>query len=283
MTSGSDLRLSSDGELTTVELPGGEQRVVWRRGEGRPLLVIQGLSGTHDHWGDALVSALVADGRSLIAINHRGVYRTAEPEAGYSIADLADDQAAVLKAIGITEPVDVFGISMGGMTAQELALRHPELVRTLALGCTTAGGRLMTPPSTEDITTLFEAQQSGDRDRAFRAGYEINLSERQWQNKELWDEFLASTERAPVPVPVILGQMQAIAQHDTGDRLGEIAVPTLVMHGTLDRMLPFANAAELVSRIPGVQFETFEGDGHLFFWESPARVAELLEALSARG
>ena len=282
MSSASD-QLPSDEAITTVELDGGEQRVVWRRGEGRPLLVIQGLGGTHDHWGSALVDQLLADGRAVIGIDHRGVYGTARPEPGYSIADLADDQAAVLTALEIDEPIDVFGISMGGMIAQELVLRHPETVRTLALGCTTAGGPLMTPPANEDIGALFEAQQSGDAQRAFRAGYEINLSPRQWDNQAMWDEFKAGTELSPVPLKVIMSQMQAIGGHNTGDRLGEIKVPTLVMHGTLDRMLPYPNGDEVASRIPGAQFETFEDDAHLFFWENPARVAELLEQLSARG
>lgn len=131
---------------------------------------------THDHWGE-LVPALLAAGRSLICINHRGVYRTARPEPGCSIADLADDQAAALEVLGIDEPVDAYGISMGGMTAIEFAIRHPDQTRTLALGCTPAGAALMTQPDLADIRMLFEVQQSGDRERALRAGFQTNVEQ----------------------------------------------------------------------------------------------------------
>lgn len=268
--------------ITTIELPdGGGERVAWRQGTGRPLLLIQGMSGTHDHWGDHLVELLAAD-HALVGVNHRGVYRTAIPEAGYTIADLADDQAAALDVLGIDEPIDVFGISMGGMTALHLALRHPEKVRTLALGCTTAGGALMTFPSQEDIQNLFAAQQSGDVEQALRAGYEVNLSEPYWSDAATYARFKELTALAPVPVQTILGQAQAIASHDLGTQLAEITMPTAVLHGTADRMLPYPNAIALHDGIPGATLDTFEGAGHLFFWEDAARTASILADLSAR-
>lgn len=271
-----------DAQVTAVTLPSGEERIVWRRGVGRPLLLIMGMSGTHDHWGDVLVEELVGAGRSLISVNHRGVYRTPEPEAGYTVADLADDQAAALAALGIDEPIDVFGISMGGMTAQELALRHPEHVRTLALGCTTAGGQAMTPPSMEDLQLLFEAQQSGDRERALRAAFEINMSSALHGDAAVWERFAELSALAPVPASVILTQLQAIASHDTGGRLGELRVPTAVLHGTEDRMLPYPNATPLAEGIRGADLHTFDGAGHLFFWDDGARTARIVEELSAQ-
>jgi 3-oxoadipate enol-lactonase len=274
---------TADSVISTIALPdGGGERVVWRQGVGRPLLLIQGMSGTHDHWGDVLIDALIAAGRSVVTINHRGVYRTAIPEAGYTIADLADDQAAALGVLGVTEPIDVFGISMGGMTAQHLALRHPQLVRTLALGCTTAGGALMSYPSQDDIQHLFAEQQSGDINRALRAGYEVNLSESWWSDDAAYDRFKAVTERAPVPVPVIMGQVQAIASHDVGEQLSGLSVPAAVLHGTADRMLPYPNGVAIHERIPGATFDTFDGSGHLFFWEDGQRTADILAGLSAR-
>jgi 3-oxoadipate enol-lactonase len=268
--------------VSTIELPGGGgERVIWRQGTGRPLLLIQGMSGTHDHWGDALVEVLAAD-RALVGINHRGVYRTPVPEPGYTIADLADDQAAALDVLGIDEPIDVFGISMGGMTALHLALRHPDKVRTLALGCTTAGGALMTFPSQEDIQNLFAAQQSGDTEQALRAGYEVNLSERFWSDDAAYSRFKELTVRAPVPVDTIMGQAQAIASHNVGDQLAELTMPTAVLHGTVDRMLPYPNGVAVHQGIPGATLDTFEGAGHLFFWEDAHRTAAILGDLSAR-
>ncbi len=271
-----------DPVVSTITLPDGTDRVIWRWGVGRPLLLIQGMSGTHDHWGDVLSGRLIEAGRSVVTINHRGVYKTATPEPGYTIADLADDQAAALDVLGITEPIDVYGISMGGMTALELTLRHPDRVRTLALGCTTAGGAAMTPPNPSDIQRLFEAQQSGDRDLALRAGFELNLSERFWNDEAALARFLELSLLAPVPMRVIMGQLQAIGAHDTQQRLGEITVPTAIMHGTEDRMLPFPNHAPIHEGIVGSSFDEFTGAGHLYFWEDGERVAEILEELSQR-
>ncbi len=271
-----------DPVVKTITLPDGGERVVWRQGVGRPLLLIQGLSGTHDHWGDVLVEGLLAAGRSLVTINHRGVYRTPKAEPGYSIADLADDQAAALDVLGVTEPIDVYGISMGGMTAQELTLRHPEKVRTLALGCTTAGGAAMTPPSNEDMQLLFGAQQSGDREAAMRAGYEMNFSKPFWDDDATYARFVELTELAPVSVNVILGQLQAVGGHNSVDRLGEINVPTAILHGTEDRMLPYPNQAPIHAAIAGSTLDTFEGAGHLHFWEDPQRVVQILADLTAR-
>ncbi|MBO9533855.1 MAG: alpha/beta hydrolase [Solirubrobacteraceae bacterium] len=274
---------TSEPVTSTIELPdGGGERVVWRQGTGKPLLLIQGMSGTHDHWGDGLIERLVGDGRALVGINHRGVYGTARPEAGYLLADLADDQAAALDALGVDEPIDVFGISMGGMTALNLAIRHPEKVRTLALGCTTAGGALMTFPSQEDIQMLFAAQQSGDVEKALRAGYEVNFSESLWDDEDTYLTFKRATVRSPVPVPVIMGQAQAISTHDVGDRLAEITVPTAVMHGTADRMLPYPNGVAVHAGIPGATLDTFEDAGHLYFWDHAEATADILRDLSAR-
>jgi len=171
---------------------------------------------------------------------------------------------------------------MGGMTAQELALRHPEHVRTLALGCTTAGGAAMTPPSMDDLQLLFEAQQSGDRMKALRAAYEINMSSRLRDDEAVYVRFAELAAMAPVPTSVILTQLQAIGSHDTIDRLGEIRVPTAVLHGTEDRMLPYPNAQPIADAIKDAELHTFDGAGHLFFWDDGARTARIVDELSAQ-
>jgi pimeloyl-ACP methyl ester carboxylesterase len=244
--------------------------------------LIQGLSGTHDVWGDELLATFVEAGRALICINHRGVYRTAIPEAGYSIADMADDQVEALDALGLTEPVDIFGISMGGMIAQEIALRHPERVRTLALGCTTAGGAHMVQPNMEDLAPMFLAQQAGDRAAALRAGFEINVAEKYWADEAMYARFVEQAEYAPVPMQVIFSQMQAIGGHDTADRLKDISVPVAILHGTADRMLPYPNQIPIHEAIAGSTLDTFQDAGHMFFYEEGARTAGIVDALSER-
>ena len=103
-----------------------------RAGMGEPLLLIMGMSGTHLTWGEPFPEALRRD-FEVVVYDHRGIGKSADAPGGYSIADLADDAAGLLGVLG-WDSAHVVGISMGGMVAQELALRHPERVRTLTLG-----------------------------------------------------------------------------------------------------------------------------------------------------
>jgi pimeloyl-ACP methyl ester carboxylesterase len=175
----------------------------------------------------------------------------------------------------------VLGISMGGMIAQELALAHPELVRTLTLGCTYSGGEGSSVAPQETIALLGEAMMSGDRARAVRAGWEVNVSAPFAADLQAWNAFAAIAERRAVAVPVVLAQMQAIAGHDTSARLPSLRLPTLVIHGTEDRMLPVSNGHMMAELIPDSQLEILDGVGHLFFWEQPQRTAELVRAHTA--
>jgi len=95
---------------------------------------------------------------------------------------------------------------------------------------------------------------------------------------EAYARFRAIAERRPVAVPVIMAQLQACAAHDTYSRLPRLQTPTLVVHGTADRILPSSNGELIASRIAGAQLELLDGIGHLFFWERPERSAELLRA-----
>ena len=90
---------------------------------------------------------------------------------------------------------------------------------------------------------------------------------------------------APVAVPVIALQSRAVVAHDASARLADITAPTLVVHGTVDRMLPAANAELLAAAIPGARLELLEDVGHLFWWEQPERSAALVgdHALRAAG
>jgi 3-oxoadipate enol-lactonase len=251
-----------------------------RRGSGEPLLLIQGMSGTHLSWGDPFAGAL--EGFDVVSYDHRGIGRSARIDDPFSIADLAEDAAALLDALG-WQSAHVMGISMGGMVAQELALRHPERIRTLTLGCTYCGGpgSELAPQAT--IERLSAGMLSGDRELAIRTGFEVNVSSAFAAQDGAYDTFRAMAKALPAPVPVIMLQMQAIAAHDTSARLPTLAAPTLVIHGDQDAMLPVANGRLIASLVPDARLEILEGVGHMFWWEQPQRSAELLRAHALAG
>jgi pimeloyl-ACP methyl ester carboxylesterase len=245
-----------------------------RRGAGEPLLLIQGMSGTHLAWGEPFIADLERD-FDVVAYDHRGIGRSDRVDDPFSIADLADDAAGLLDELG-WERAHVLGISMGGMVAQELALRHEGRVRTLALGCSYCGGpgSALAPPET--INKLSAGMLSGDRELAIRTGFEVNVSAAFAAQEGAYEAFRAMAKSLPAPVPVIMLQMQAIAAHDTSARLPSLDVPTLVVHGDEDRMLPVDNGRLMASLIPGARLEVLEGVGHMFWWEQPQRSAELV-------
>src|ERR1700685_4257200 len=109
-----------------------------RSGSGPPLLLIMGMSGTFSHWSEPFLDELRAS-FEVIVYDHRGVGESSPLEGELTIAQLAQDAAALLAALEL-DTAHVLGISMGGMVAQELALAHPERIRTLTLGCTYCGG-----------------------------------------------------------------------------------------------------------------------------------------------
>ncbi len=265
--------------MTLVKVPGAELDVE-RSGSGEPLLLIMGMSGTALHWGEPFLSELRED-FDVIAYDHRGVGASSPLADGtVTIPQMAEDAAALISALGL-ESAHVVGISMGGMVAQELALAHPERVRTLTLGCTYCGGEGSALASQEVVAKLSEAMMSGDRARAVRAGWEVNVSSQLVADDEAWERFAGLAEQRAVTVAVVMAQMQAIAVHDTSARLPALEMPTLVIHGTEDQMLPVQNGRMIASLIPGAELEILDGVGHLFFWERPERSAELVRGLAA--
>ena len=252
----------------------GHQLHVLRRGEGEPLLLIQGMSGNHLAWGEPFLSDLERD-FDVITYDHRGIGLSDVVSEPFSIADLAEDAAGVLDALGI-DTAHVMGISMGGMVAQELALRHPERIRTLALGCTYCGGEGSSLADEGVVQKLGEAMLSGDRERAIRTGWEVNVSPGYGADHSNFAVFFEMAQAHPAPVSVIMLQAQAIQGHDTSERLPGIDIPTLVMHGTEDQMIGVANGRMIAALIPGARLEIFEDVGHMFWWEQPERTAELV-------
>jgi pimeloyl-ACP methyl ester carboxylesterase len=250
-----------------------------RRGEGEPLLLIQGLGGNSLHWGEGFLSGLEED-FELILFDNRGAGRSAALDGEHTIADLAGDALGLLDALAI-DSAHVVGISMGGMVAQEIALAAPERVRTLTLGCTFPGGPEATMTDMAVVGMLAEAVLSGDQERTLRVGYEVMIAAEYGAQEGAYELYSELAGQYPAPIPVLMAQLSAIMGHDTSERLGEIAAPTLVIHGTEDRLLVAANGELLAKLIPGARLELLEGSGHMFFWEQPERSAQLVREHAA--
>lgn len=245
-----------------------------RAGSGEPLLLIQGMSGTHASWGRPFRAALEAEFECIV-FDNRGIGFSGGASEPFTIAEMATDTAGLLDALEI-ESAHVLGISMGGMIAQELALAHPERIRTLTIGASYCGGPEGTLMAPEDLQMLGIAFASGVPERVFRAMWEINLSPGFREDDSRFAAFAEMGSALPAPQPVVLQQMRACAAHDTHESLGQISLPTLVIHGDADRLLGYENGREIAALIPGAQLETLEGIGHMFWWEQPERSAGLI-------
>lgn len=259
--------------MPSVRTPSAELHYE-RAGSGEPLLLIQGMSGTHLSWGEPFLAAL-REHFDVTAFDNRGIGLSAPIDGPFTIAEMAEDTAALMGELGI-ESAHVVGISMGGMIAQELALARPELLRTLTLGCTYCGGPASQLMPEENARKLMEGLASGDREKAIRASYEVNLSPAFRTDEDRFAAFHEMATTVPAAKQTIELQVQAIFGHDTSGRLGGISNPALVIHGTDDGVLPYANGELVASLIPGARLETLENVGHMFWWERPEISADLI-------
>jgi pimeloyl-ACP methyl ester carboxylesterase len=247
-----------------------------RSGAGPPLLMIMGRSGTYAHWGEPFLDELRGD-FELILYDHRGVGASTRLDGPVTIRQMDRDAAGLLGALEL-DSAHVLGISMGSMIAQELALAEPQLLRTLTLGCTYCGGPGSVHTSEAVLRSMGEAIASGIPERMIRASWEANVSPAFAADDAAWARFLEISLRRRVSLEVIVAQTQACIEHNTSARLHEIAMPTQIIHGTVDQVLPVQNGRIVAELIPGASIELLDDVGHLFFWERPERSAELLRA-----
>jgi pimeloyl-ACP methyl ester carboxylesterase len=252
---------------------GGTDLYYERGGSGDPMLLIQGMAATHLAWGRPFLDLLERD-FECIFYDHRGMGNSGRAEIPFTIVDLAEDALALLDALEL-DTAHVVGISMGGMVAQELALAHPERVRTLTIGASYCGGADATLMDPQDLGLLGEAWKSGDPVQVYRVMWELNLSPAFRADDSNFVPFREMAESLPAPAPVIYEQMRACSRHDTSERLGDLKMPTMVIHGTADRLLKAPNG-EQIAAMAGVEPQILEDIGHLFWWEQPERSAELI-------
>ncbi len=242
-------------------------------GEGAPLLLIYGLAGRGNGFKRQIPA--LSERFRVITFDNRGVGETDQPPEPYSIPQMADDAAGLLDALGV-ESAGVFGVSMGGMIAQELVLRHPDRARKLALGCTHSGIKHCSP-SPQWVTDIFKGLPGKSREQVVRDCVPFNYSPYTRQNnpqliEEMFPLMVDNRQRGYA----YANQVNAIYAFDAYNRLPQITAPTLILTGVDDVLIPPANSQSLAARIPNTRLIEFEQAGHLFFIEKADQVNNAL-------
>ena len=245
-----------------------------RQGSGPPLLYISGSGGDLRRANAA--EGPLAERFDVLAYDQRGLGQSSKPPGPYTMADYAADAAAMIEHAG-WERAHIIGVSFGGMVGQELAIRYAEQVDRAVFACSSSGGRgkpsypihsyLQMTPSEAARTSLAVVDSRHDE-----AWFEANA--------ELVAEATEARarQRDPEVAAGIRCQLLARAEHDSYDRLSQIAAPVLVAGGRYDGQAPPENQEALAAQIPGARLEWFEG-GHGFVRQDAEALARFIEFL----
>jgi pimeloyl-ACP methyl ester carboxylesterase len=248
--------------MTTHDSTTGLDRAhdLWvvQQGSGPDVLLIGGLSDPVESWQAQLDG--LADGFRMTAFDNRGAGRSPLPDGPFTVESMADDAASVLRAAGIGS-AHVAGFSAGSVIAQELAIRHPDLVRSLVLVSTWAR-----------IDPYFEAMGRAWRwmvadapsERAFLEAFFVWIYTRRAHLDGTVDQIIEESLAFPyaASAEAIRRTLDALLAHETADRLPEIGVPALVLAGAEDVCTPPIYGRVVADLIPGAQFEVWDGEAH---------------------
>jgi len=249
------------------------------RGGGDPLLFVQGLG--YDRNGFGPLPHLLAEDFRVIVFDNRGVGDSDVPDGPYSVTQLATDALAVLDAAG-ADTAHVLGVSLGGFVAQELTLAHPERVRKLVL-CSTAPGSVSPSfPMPQRGVDAFSRFPTMEREAGLRLMVENSLGDHGVRERPgLVEEiYRYRLERAP-SLAGWQAQAFAGATFDAYERIPQITVPTLVIHGGDDTVVDPRNADILVERIRGARLELVPERGHLVIWQEGEMLASIVREFLA--
>jgi 3-oxoadipate enol-lactonase len=253
--------------------------VYWESaGSGEPVLLVMGLGMPATGWW--CTAPVLAERFRVLAFDNRGCGRSGRPRGPYTLAQLAGDGLAVLDAAGEAS-AHVYGVSLGGMIAQELALRAPERVRSLVLGATTAGGPEHEQPDEETLGFLRRRGAMPPEEGVWASipyVYGPATVERAPDRvaEDVEQRLLFAPDRSGYEA-----QLAAASGHDTTGRLAAIVAPALVVHGDADRIVPVGNGRRLAELLPTAHFHLLAGAGHLYMTDAPESDEAVLRFLSA--
>ncbi len=217
-----------------------------------PLVLLEGMGGDIPGWRRNIPR--LASEHLVVAYDHRGNGRSVAPDVPTTMATFAEDCLAVMDALDI-ERAHVYGQSFGGMVAIELGLSRPERVRTLVLACTHAG-----------VARAAPARGRAPKDRPWLQLYAPSFVA---ARPDLVEEDQRVARAQPRDPEGERRQREAVRAWDAWDRLPELRMPVLVLHGSEDQLVDVANAHALAERIPGAELVVIEGAGHVYHAEQP--------------
>ncbi len=239
-----------------------------RRGE--PVVLIMGLGWDMSGW-DAMLPYL--EGYRVVRLDNRGAGRSGAPDRPYSIPEMAADTLAVMDAAGV-EAAHVYGASLGSMIAQEMALSHPARLHTLVLGCPSPG--IISVPGSPGIIRLMLTRDRYTPEEMFRRAAPFLFHKAFEQSSELIEEALRRRLEVPVNAVGYRRQLQAPLRWSSLLRLPRLRVPTLVLHGDHDRLIPDLNGRLIARLIPGACFHSIKGAGHVYSTDAPGAAARVV-------
>ena len=248
------------------------------QGSGDPLLLVMGLAADSAAWMFQLPD--FARHYRTIVFDNRGVGRSAKPPGPYTIHEMADDTAGLLDVLGIAR-AHVVGVSMGGMIAQELALRHPDRVRGLVLACTYPEPDAEVERQREFSVAQFGGTVAADGEMRidltaldpmlFFQHLLPRVFNQAFIDQELPKlmQLFSGALQYGFSMEALLGQVAAVMGHRATERLHQIKARTLVITGDADLLIPPANSRVLAENIPNAKLVTIPGGSHGFNFETP--------------
>ena len=236
-------------------------------GPGPPLVLVTGMAGTCRGW-HALQVPELSKRRRVVIYDHRGVGDSDDPGGPFTTADLADDLAGLLDALDVSR-AHVLGVFLGGMVAQELALRHPmQVARLLLAGCFARpdAKRRLLLEKWKDMARAATPPEVFVRERLL-----WTLQDETLEQSDLVEAMARSfpgENAAPISLDLLIRQCDAALSHDTLDRLHLVYQPTLLLCGRHDQLTPPKLHREMADAIPGARLVTFQYGAHLVMAES---------------